>query len=595
MLVDNPLGARAYAQKVDVSGLPPGDEAPLSSFPPCSLDMIGRWAVRCSTGYAGDMVPGNDVALDSFTVDGPDLGVVRINYPTGNVRERSIVHPGVKVRNFGPYNVVCGVRVRILDNAGSPLYDTTETGIWLTSGDSASFSFAKSWLATPRGDYSVKAWTVCDVDPNPANDTASAAFVVGTGSGSNWTEVAQVPLTPSGKAVKDGGWLAWDALAQGYYTAKAYKTSDFYRYDPLTDAWTDLAPWPLGVENKGPYKGAAAVSDGNGTVYATKGNNTTAFWKYAASDSTWTQLSDVPLGLSNKKVKGGTDMVYVQDDTTGWVYLLKGYKTEFYRYNTVTNQWQTLAEAPTGVKAKYDKGSWLLYDEASARVYAHKAKYHELYAYSLDSLSWGPLQPGMPLVNNQTGKSKKSKDGGDAVLIDGVVYALKGGNTIDFYALDLATMTWAERETIPSVGTTGKKKRVKGGGSMATDGVAVTALKGNKTLEVWRYVPLGAESPKPKPQSPRAGVQDNSRLQTGDCKLQIVQNPSRGAATVRWAGISLARPSVLTVYDAVGRLVLTRPLDHSTAGALSLPVLSPGVYLLRVSGGLTATRKLVIE
>jgi hypothetical protein len=553
----------------------------------------GDYSVQAWTEYAGDANPANDTATGACAVIGRDVGIAAIVAPAGVVGVGVTVTPTVRIGNFGPVDVLTGVRLVLRDSAGTAVYDTTDEDVAVAAGQMVDHAFSATWLATPRGRYSATAWTTI-LDINPANDTGTSTFRVGEPVTPGWSEVTQVPLAPSGRAVKDGGWITWDALTQQHYVAKAYKTSDFYSYEPISGTWGDLPSWPLGVEAKPPYKGANGVSDGNGTIYATKGNNKTGFWKYTTADSTWTQLTDVPLGLSNKKVKGGTDMVYVQDDTTGWVYLLKGYKTEFYRYNTVTNQWQTLAEAPTGVKAKYDKGSWLLYDEASARVYAHKAKYHELYAYSLDSLSWGPLQPGMPLVNNQTGKSKKSKDGGDAVLIDGVVYALKGGNTIDFYALDLATMTWAERETIPSVGTTGKKKRVKGGGSMATDGVAVTALKGNKTLEVWRYVPTAQYAGRPT-QHARAAGQGNCRLQIGDCSLQIVRNPAVGAATVRWSGMPADRPSVLTIYDAVGRSVLTRPLSRTVAGSLELRGLPAGVYLLRVSGGLSATRKLVIE
>ncbi|MFO7650307.1 MAG: choice-of-anchor J domain-containing protein, partial [bacterium] len=245
-----------------------------------------------------------------------------------------------------------------------------------------------------------------------------------------WLEVAQVPLAPSGRAVKDGGWIAWDELTGRHYIAKGYKTGDFYSWDPASGTWAELAAWPLGVEAKPPYKGSVGVSDGNGVIYATKGNNKSGFWKYSALDSTWTQLADVPLGLSNKKVKGGTDLVYVLDDTTGWVYLLKGYKCEFYRYNVNTGTWHALADAPTGIKNKYDKGSWLAYDEPNRKLYAHKAKFMELYSYSLDSAAWSPLLPGMPLANNQTTKSKKAKDGSDAVVLYGSIFTLKGGNTI---------------------------------------------------------------------------------------------------------------------------------------------------------------------
>jgi hypothetical protein len=49
----------------------------------------------------------------------------------------------------------------------------------------------------------------------------------------------------------------------------------------------------------------------------------------------------------------------------------------------------------------------------------------------------------------------------------------------------------------------------------------------------------------------------------------------------------------LSVYDASGRLVLRRVIDIRQS---SFDIaLSPGVYLVRLTGGVTATRKLVIE
>jgi hypothetical protein len=588
LTIDDSLGAPAYDTTEAGISLAPGDSVDYAFAKTWTATPRGAYAL---TAWTASGEPGNDTARSACTVVGFDVGVSAITAPVGVIVPGATVTPAVQITNYGPADALTGVRLQLINAGGTPVYDTTEEDVAVAVGATVTRAFARTWLADPAGRYRVVAWTTLADDVNPANDTGMGSFQVGSGPGSGWTEITQVPLAPSGRAVKDGGWITWDALTQQYYVAKAYKTGDFYSYDPAAGTWTTLPEWPLGVEAKPPYKGANGVSDGNGTIYATKGNNKTGFWKYTTTDSTWTQLTDVPLGLSNKKVKGGTDLVYVQDDTTGWVYLLKGYKCEFYRYNTSAGTWQTLAEAPAGVKPKYDKGSWLLYDEANARVYAHKAKYHELYAYSLDSMSWGPLQPGMPLINNQTGKSKKSKDGGDAVLIEGVAYSLKGGNTIDFYSLDLTTMTWAERETIPSVGSTAKKKRVKGGGSMATDGTVIMALKGSKTAEVWLNS-LGGVPARPA----RSGVMaEPSSPATG---VALGPNPlSSGIAVLRYA-LPKAGPARVAVFDVTGRAVLDLSLALARSGSVDLDLrgLSAGVYLVKLSSGdQTAARKLVVQ
>ncbi|MFO7650056.1 MAG: T9SS type A sorting domain-containing protein [bacterium] len=596
LLLEAPVSGRVYAQKVDVAGLAAGDSVVVASFPACTLAAAGNWTAVCSTGLAGDVTPSNNQRADGFFIFAPDVGVAAITWPVGSVPVNRDVYPGVRVKNYGSRAVVCGVRFVIEGGAG-PVYDSVQTGIGLAIGDSATFNFTTPWRAGPLGPYTARAWTVTAFDADPTNDSARAMFQVGTGGGGNWVEVGQVPLTPSGKLVKDGGAMGWDAGLGRAFVLKGYKTGDFYAWDPVGGTWTTLEPIPLGVENKGPYKGANLCSDGNGAFYATKGNNTSGFWKYAADDSlgTWTQLADVPLGLSNKKVKGGTDLVYVEDDTTGWVYLLKGYKTEFYRYNVNAGTWQTLADAPAGVKNKYDKGSWLTYDAAGRKLYAHKAKYSELYAYSLDSMSWGPIIPGMPLANGQTGKSKKSKDGGDAVLLEGVVYGLKGGNTQDFYSLDLATMTWTEEDTIPAIGTTGKKKRVKAGGAITTDGTVLYALKGNKTAEVWRYTPTGPAPMAAGLHVARTGSQGEAGSLGADYRLQVERNPSRGLAVLRWQLPAGTRHSTLSVYDASGRCV-HRAVLSGRAGSLQLRGLAAGVYLAKLtSADQTTSSKLVVQ
>ncbi|MBM3322297.1 hypothetical protein FJY69_02290, partial [candidate division WOR-3 bacterium] len=133
-----------------------------------------------------------------------------------------------------------------------------------------------------------------------------------------WIERARVPADPSGKVVKDGGWLAYCTADGLIYAAKGNKLADFYAYNPVTDTWQMLAGWPDGREAKRPGKGAKGCADEEGCVFATKGNNTVVFWMYDPALDSWHQKADVPLGASNKKVKGGADIVCHQ----GVVYLL---------------------------------------------------------------------------------------------------------------------------------------------------------------------------------------------------------------------------------------------------------------------------------
>jgi hypothetical protein len=283
------------------------------------------------------------------------------------------------------------------------------------------------------------------------------------------------------------------------------------------------------------------------------------------------------------------------ESSSGCVYLLKGFKNEFYRYNPATDSWSPLAQAPA---AKYDKGSWLvLGHEPRPLLYAHQAKYHGFHAYDPAGGTWGAALTGMPYIS-RTGRSKKSKDGGCAAWLNGSVYALKGGNTQEFWRYFPSGDSWLESDTIPQFGSSLKRKKVKAGADMTANEEFIYALKGNKTLEFWQYIPaLYAQC---HPPYARAGVMSSV---TGDASsvARLVPNPVRsGVAVLRLNGPAAdwfsAQVSV-SVCDASGRVVQRSALRVPHSGVvLDLRGLRPGVYVVRLSAGrATATQKLIIS
>jgi hypothetical protein len=321
--------------------------------------------------------------------------------------------------------------------------------------------------------YKVAAVT-CDT-----SDFAAVELVVPSG----WTQRSPIPAGT--RPVKDGAWLVYNSGNSKVYASKGNKCDEFYGYNPQNKLWTPLAVIPPGDANHKPTNGAAGCADGYDYIYATKGNNTQEFYRYDIGGNAWTRMHDVPLGPSNKRVKRGTDMVLAYKDGVGHPYLLKGYKSEFWRYHPDGDTWHQLADAPHGANEKWDKGSWLAYDDVNNKIYAHKAKYHEFYAYDVATDSWGPALPGMP-VSGSAG-SKKSKDGGCGAYADGAVCALKGGNTQEFWQYNIATNSWLELDTIPK-GLAGKKVR-NGADIAAATGFGLFALKGNKCNQFWFYKP----------------------------------------------------------------------------------------------------------
>ncbi len=434
-----------------------------------------------------------------------------------------------------------------------------------------------------------------------------------------WVEVKSVPHETGAKGVKDGAFvIEGEAATDGrkvLYVAKGNKMVDFYRYEPEDDTFFVLETIPSyeGGRRKPPSKGCAAVF-GDGYVYMVKGNNTLGFWRYNVATNTWDSLANVPLGKYGKKVKGGTDMAYAKKQhDTGYVYLLKGGKTEFYRYNVLAGRWDTLDEAPYGVaKQKYDKGSFLVYHkrgQAVSEIYCHQAKYYDktqenphhcMFRYDVLTQRWTDTLKGMPVSGWHSGrpdKKKKSKDGAGGAWFRDNLYALKGGNTQQFFRYFPDGDSWQELDTMPGNGSTGKKKYVKSGGDLAGyRDLALFALKGNKTFEFWRWV----ESPTryTRRNTLYAGVQADKTV-AGRTQLTVCPNPiANGRAILRLSGQEPRWPGGwVRVFDAAGRCVLgQRVTDTRLPIVLDLRQFAAGVYLVRLDAtGLPQTQKLVVE
>ncbi len=550
----------------------------------------GRFSISCSTLLALDQQPNNDRIVGNLLVRVRDVGVTAISAPVGVYPVGTIVIPLATWHNYGNTAATFRAWVR-LDNAGmgrsyERLLDIVGLG---PDSDTCPDDFLPCTLDV-GGRWTVRCSTYLPYDVNPGNDVIAGSCVVGPTWPAGWSAAAPMPPGQSGPAVKDGGWLAVDGEYGFAYAGKGSKTSEVYRYDAAADSWQPCAPIPDGTENKKPGKGAAAAADGAGHVYVTKGNNTSGFYEYDANANAWTRKSDVPVGLSNKKVKGGTDIVWAYEGGNGYAYLLKGYMIELYRYNPANDSWYALTPAPAGASVKWDKGSWLAYDNGSY-IYAHKAKYHEFYRYDVDTDAWSPALTAMPIPGSAGGK--KSKDGGSAAWQDGVIYALKGGGTQEFWQYRIPSGIWTELAGMP-LGI--KKKKVSAGADIAgyCDGVFL-ALKGNKTNELWRYVVSpGIVAPAPG----QEGVMADG-LATGDSRMTIAPNPlTSGFATIRFSGSSfIVHRSLLSVYDMSGRCVRQSAIcNRQSAMVLDLRAMPAGVYVVTVEAdGFTAAQKLVVQ
>ena len=593
MILEDPnIDARAYAEKLDVTGLAAGADTTLDQFPSYQFTTMGYWTCICSTGYADDMIEDNDTLEHGFLVGGhPDIAVETVHAPSGSVDTSEAVVPRVTIHNHGDVSIPFSVWFVVGDPSDAEVYREELALSGLTVGADTTLRFPEWAGSTIQGDY-LGTCSLDIADEHPENDMLSRPFEV-EGQISwpaGWQEMTSMPLEPSGRTVKRGGWLA--VLDGAVYAGKGYKTQDFYRYNPLSDSWTTLGPLPYGEKSgrqREAKKGSRGVSDGEGHIFYTAGNNTLTFAKYFASLDSWAMLPDVPEGPTRKQVKGGNDMAHVVIDDTGWVYLMKGYKTEFYRFNTVTNAWDTLPDVPAS-RGKMKRGSWLAYDGMNY-LYVHEANYynrtppeaHYMYRYDIAKDSWATVG-GMPLYGLHSGRvrKKKSKDGGSAVWYDDEILALKGGNTQQFWKYTPGADSWVELDTVPNNGSTGRKRRVKYGADLVEEYNALWALKGNKTSEFWRYGFGTGEFFGYRPG--RTGVQAE-RAATPNLGFAVRPNPLAQGGVLHY---TVPYPVNLDaeLFDATGRRVMVAARDRTVdgRGALRLDTrgLAAGVYLLRV-------------
>jgi len=573
-----------YTNTQTITNLAPGDSIQIY-FSSWVASPLGVHTVRCSTRLTGDQKRSDDTLSDRVTVMiKKDVGVVGINKPAGNYAPREVTTPAVTVRNYGAVAIDFEVWLFLTDPNGN-LYYTDSA--FVTNLDPANNRLVNAFRpCTLRllGDWTAKCSTYLIDDTHLDNNVKTSSFK----TVSVWAEMKSMPQPPSYRPVKDGAWLAYNAGSGLLYAGKGNKSDDFYSYDILANEWDQLRAIPLGLEGRLPRRGACGASDDVRYVYMVKGNNTFGFWRYDVTTDSWLQLANVPAG-AHRRVKAGA-AAYVQIGDSGFVYLLKGPTCEFYRFNVATWTWETMQPAPMGTHAKWYGGSFLVFD-GNRTIYAHKARYHELWAYDVLTGVWsGTRLNGMPFVG-KAGRNRKSRDGGSGAFFDGGVYALKGGSTSEFWRYDAAAGTWSEGDELPPMARDGRSRKVYAGASMVSVDGTLFALKGNKSLELWRYA-LGSSS---GPQPAREGVM-SAETELGGRQFAISPNPlASGFAILRY-GLPPGGQATIEVFSASGRLVRSSSGVTSSSFRLDLKSIPAGVYLVRVeTAGYSATQKLVVE
>jgi hypothetical protein len=532
-----------------------------------------------------------------------DVGVSEIIQPTGSVVAYSTVIPKVVVKNYGLATTTFPVIFTITEQK-SDYVDTAWVSLSGMQTDTVEF---QPWQANTINIFATEARVAMPGDMSSGNNTLLGSFEVLRGM---WTRLDDIA---TGKYIKDGGALVAvpDGKTDALYAFRGTKSNEVYKYSG--GVWTLSDSLKFGLKfripldttkfyKKFPGKGAALCYDDANTIYATRGNGVKEWWSYNLTTGVWTQESFVPVP---KSLKGGTSIKYYD----GKVYLLAGAqkKTDannFFVFDTATRLWTTGGALGLGSNQKVWKDGSSI-SILNGTIYALKGgdKNNLFYAYDFGTSTWA-IQETMPIWDSLYGKYKKKllvKDGGATAASDNAIYAIKGGGTNVFWMYTPGTPgVWSmmAKESIPRPT---KKSTPKTGAAMAYLNGAIYLLKGNKTGEFWRYSPASDkfESNTPNSSSTITSVMTEKTLPTLRFNFDVNPNPFTKLTNIRYT-VPISGNVSIKLYNSSGRLVQTLVNNNLDAGTyssnLSAKNLANGIYFVQYEDGANKREiKLVVQ
>ena len=414
-----------------------------------------------------------------------NVGVTDIIAPVGSVDSGTVVAPMADVRNFGGVPVSFPVIFRI-----GAFYTDTQFVSNLLPGDSIVVTFV-SWSASPLGTHITKCSTALAGDVDPANDAVFDSvrvlpFIIPRcdigvdeilsprGFIRDSTEIIpQVVVTNYGTSPESlSVWLA-------IYDADYEESTAVFLF-PGESRTVQFVPWLATPPEE--YDGDAWVE----LPGDTNPNNDDLYFEFTVAEpATFTQGESLPPSTNpKKKVKSGGSLTRVTstslDQIDTLIFAFKGNNTRgFLAYDVSKMTWQTKESIPfaSDKKKRVKAGASLCYD-GEGTIYALKGNNTlEFWAYSVSGNNWQPKK------NVPVGAGKKVKAGAGLVFVTkgpdkNYVFCLKGNKTREFYAFDIAGDSW--QTTLP-VAPIGGGKGFGAGSCIIYDSInqRIYALKGS--------------------------------------------------------------------------------------------------------------------
>lgn len=178
-------------------------------------------------------------------------------------------------------------------------------------------------------------------------------------SANEWVPLAQAPV-----GSYTGGCMAYDSETDAIFIATGNYRRNFYKYDVVTDTWTQLQDSPSAVE----YGGSMDVVDGY--IYTLRGYNSTLFYRFNIEENSWETPTQGFFGPNNPTTASTYfDFYYgaeMEEDDQGNIYITRGYYSDdFGKYNSATGEFTRLARLPVGVW----QGAAMVFNEDEGALY----------------------------------------------------------------------------------------------------------------------------------------------------------------------------------------------------------------------------------
>lgn len=585
--ITNPLGWPLVPSSFDVL-LMPAQETTLTSTLTIPTD-VPFWTTNGIFFQANSISEPSQSDKDwlAVRINEVDICPLMIESPFGQIPSGTVDTPKVWVNNDGDVESFFDVFLEI--DLPTPHRDSLKD-IHLAPNELIPIEFAPLSLIG-NGTFNVKFYTrVLGGDADPKNDTISASFQLLPPTG-NWVKKSDVINQPSGKRVKSGGSIA--AYGDYVYLILGNNTRDFLRYSIESNSWVPLESVPAGPNNKKMKKGSTLIAAyaewvWDWDLHTFKGG-TNEFYGYKTEKDgpkTASGWSELPSPNFLKPIKGGF-MTGVEYGGQKFIYAGSGSNNnEWKRFNISSNVWET-PEPATLPCEKAKIGSGLTYDGTS-KIYFLQGGGKKNYFWYLDLSAKTPtwvMTESLPLV--ATARKKKVKEGGSIEYFNGKVYAVKGGNTKEFWSYEPGKGTWTYLGEVGAGAPTPPAKGIKCGHSLTSNDNGIFCLIGNNTNEFWFYSP-----PEILSELVKSGVAEEEIKLIKSFGFKVT-NPTKGMVKVYYT-LPDKGFAHLRIYNILGEIVYSGKTDK---GSFTIKNLPAGIYHLRfesASGGYKAERKLVI-